>query len=209
MAAKIKVTKSEAAAKVKATENTAPVKLATPEVKQVAAPVKLTAKNQPMPEGVKLMQPPSGEVVAIGQTLQVGRKRYGGDYFGKLSAESYTLACKFMTTCLKAIKNAEGVVTPEKLCLNVPNQHGTPTRVFAIENNGGNGLQFHARYFTQGMFDEAHKAKVQVFGNKEKGTTVNGALVTSPSKAHSNSIHLSPETMGLAVELAKLKAASL
>lgn len=219
MATKVKVNKKAAEKKVRDTKNTAPVKLtpaeieaklekaAKPEVARAAPAKAVVNRNQPMPEGVKLLQPPNGETVALGQTLQIGRKRYGGDYFGRLTAEKYELACKFMAAVLKAVKGSEGVVTPEKLCLNVPNAHGTPTRVFAIENSGG--LQFHSRYFTQPMFDLCHKKGVQVFGNREKGQTVNGQEAKAPQKAHSNSIHLTPETLVLAVELSQLKAASL
>jgi hypothetical protein len=208
--AKVKVSKREAVAKVKATENTAPVTVAAAPTKNTVsavAPVKAIAKNRALPEGVKLLQPPSGQVVTLGQTIQIGRKRYGGDYFGRLTDENYALACKFMAACMKAIKNAEGVVTPEKLSLNMPNAHGTAARVFAIENSGG--LQFHCRYFTQAMFDRAHKAGVQVFGNREKGQVVNGQETKAPMKAHSNSIHLTADNMALAVELATLKAATL
>jgi hypothetical protein len=217
--AKIKVNKKQATEKVLATENKVAVKtVAKVETHKVSTPVAAKATttpapavkaNQPIPEGVHLMQPPSGETVNVGETKQVGRRRYGGNYFGELSPINYALACKFMAACLKAVKNAEGLVTPEKLCLNVPNVHGTPDRVFAIENNGSSGLAFHSRYFTQEMFDLCHKAGVTVFGNMEKGTTVGGKPVTVPRKAHSNSVKLTPETLGLCVELAVAKAATL
>lgn len=217
--AKIKVTKKQAQEKVLATENKVAVektvakvetKKLNPPVAVKTAPVKtpVAKAEQPIPEGVKLLQPPTG-TVAVGETMQVGRRRYGGNYFGELSPINYALACKFMAAVLKAVKNSEGIVTPEKLCMNVPNVHGTPDRVFAIENNGSSGLAFHSRFFTQEMFDLCHKAGVTVFGNRAKGETINGVLVTTPQKAHSNSVKLTPETIGLCVELSVGKAATL
>jgi len=205
---KVKVSRKKAEKRVKAAKKTVPVKKATTVKATPKEAPAVKATEQVIPEGITLLQPPSGEIIPEGGVLQCGRRKYGHGYFPRLSPANYALAKLFMGKVLKAIAHSEGKVTPSKLLCNVPNAHGTAARVFAIENSGGT-LQFHSRYFTQDMLDACHKEGVQVFGHKEKGHTFNGIEVKATSKAHSNSIHLTPETMWLAVELSEKKAATL
>lgn len=205
---KIKVTKKAAAKKVKRVAKAAKGKVPKKVAKKKAKPVKTGNLDQTLPKGVFVLQPPTGETAVVGTILQVGRRKYGGNYFAKLTPANYTLAKSFMAKVLSAIQGSEGRVTPTKLLLNVPNAHGTPTRVFAIENSAGS-LHFHARYFNQSMFNLCHKAKVQVFGDRPKGAKIGGVEIKAPLKAHSNSIILTQETLALAVSLSQEKAASL
>lgn len=173
-------------------------------VKKVkVAEAKAVSTNQTMPKFCKLRQPNNGEVAVLGEELPIGRRKYGGDFFGRLNTDNYTLCTDFVNTLEKAnIKDFVIEVTPGKVCGMYPNSNGTLQTVFALEANK-HGVKFNQRYMGQKQLDICNKAKATVFGHRTKGTTINGVEVTKDAKAHSHHIALTTITAETCLKLTK------
>lgn len=148
-----------------------------------------------LPANVQVAQPPNGQTATYGNVLTVGRKQYGGQYYGTLTAANYQLATTFTTAVLAAVKGSIAQVTPVKLSYNVANVHGTMQRIGVLSYHAQQA-QVHIRYLSAQGHIHA----------KALGLTVYGPNMAAPigqqgPKAHSNHVVLTSANMATVVTL--------